>query len=95
MEGRGQEMGNVGGWRREGRDEARPVARPVTGRGMRVGVAVGDSANARTRWGRPGPGEPSTTAPRCLPFRSPEALSRPALSGGRYFGIRSECGDYF
>lgn len=33
--------------------------------------------------------------PRCLPFRSPEALSRPALSGGRYFGLRSERGDYF
>lgn len=36
-----------------------------------------------------------SSVPRCLPFRSPEALSRPALSGGRYFGLGSELGNYF
>lgn len=63
---------------------------------------AGGSAVARAGGGyRPGlrgeaPRSPApSSAPRCLPFRSPEALSRPALSGGRYFGLGSERGDYF
>lgn len=78
-------------------------SRLVTVRKMRVGVAVGGSAGTAGA-GRPatatrrGPAEPGPTPlapPAASPFRSPEALSRPALSGGRYFGLRSERGDYF
>lgn len=92
MKGGGQKTGNVGGWWGEGKDEAWRV----TAWGMRVGVAVGavrtpgkvGDSEARLGSAPPPP-------PRCLPFRSPEALSRPAFSGGRYFGLGSERGDYF
>lgn len=75
---------------------------------MRV-EGVGCRAQGRDAgWGRSGgqresPGgmgraEPSTITPTPsprLPFRSPEALSRPALSGSRYFGLGWELGAYF
>lgn len=81
--------------------------RLLIGYRKRIGVAVGGSVGTAGA-DRRGPivlpwlrceaqlsPSPSPSPPAAIPFRSPEALSFPALSGGRYFGLSSESEDYF